>query len=80
MCLGRDEEAAQRVLANLADSDGRSRAIEELEPEAMQLFYTRSRLPHPRDLLERDERVRNAFLAVARQVPEEYYPAASLKR
>ena len=80
MCLGRDEEAVDQVLAQLADPEHGDSAIEELQPQAMELFYTRSILPHPRDILMRDERLLAAFLRAGRLVPEQYHPAASLKR
>lgn len=79
-CLGRSDQAAEVLIAAIADPKTRSGVLRDLQPVAMDMFYTRSALPHPRDLLATHPRLREAFLARARVIPEEYWPAASLKR
>lgn len=80
MCLNRDDEAAQLVIAALDDQKQRPILVEALQDEAMDLFYTRSIIRQPRDMMATHPELMQAFLKYARLIPGEYYPAASLTR
>ena len=80
LCTGRNDEAAAVLITGLSHEETRDRVAEELQPEAFDLFYTRSELPQPRDLLVGHSQLRNAFSAQARIIPEAFWPAASLQR
>lgn len=80
MCIGRDDDAAKLLIAAIESGDGRSVVLEELQPEAFDLFYTRSLLPQPRKLMDGHPALRAAFEQYARIIPETYWPAASLRR
>lgn len=80
MCAGRRAEAAEAAVAALADEATREAMVDELQPDEMELFYTRSILPQPHALLATEPALREKFLDHARVVPERFYPAASLKR
>lgn len=80
LCAGRGAEAAAAVVEALRDEATRASMIEGLQPKAMDLVYTRSILPDPHDLVAADPAVREVFSTYARMVPEQFHPAASLKR
>ena len=79
-CIGRDDEAASLIANALRDDLAREDFMESLQPQAFDLFYTRSILPKPRDLLATHPELREEFLKHARLIPEQFYPAASLTR
>ncbi len=80
LCLDQEKEAVDVLLAALGDEQLRRSLIDELQDDAFDMFYTRSILPKPRDLLERDKSLRQAYLQYARMIPTDFYPAASLMR
>lgn len=80
LCVGRADEASDILIAAIANPTTRDSVLSDLQPAAMELFYTKRLLPQPRDLLNTHPRLRETFLAQAREVPRAYWPAASLKR
>lgn len=79
-CTGRSDEAAQLLVAALDEDGQRANLIEELQPEAFDLFYTRSELPQPRDLLATHPALAARLAEYARILPAELYPVAASKR
>ncbi len=77
---GQEEEAVDLLIEALASDNLRDGVVKDLQAQAFDLFYTRSLLPQPRDLLNRHARLHEAFLQNARFIPEKFYPAASLTR
>lgn len=80
MCLGRDDEALQMLLKGLESEQTRPSIIDGFEPEAFDLFYTRSILPDTSALLASSPELRAAFERHARIIPARFTPAAALKR
>ena len=52
----------------------------DLQDASLNFDFSCSILPKPRDLLDTHPELRDALLEWARLVPEEFYPAASLRR
>lgn len=80
LCLGFDGEAALLLTKALDNEVTRHALITDLQHGAMRLFDTSSVLRKPHDLVRDHSGLRQKFLEHARFVPEEFYPAASLRR
>jgi tetratricopeptide (TPR) repeat protein len=80
LCLGLRDEAAQMLIAGLADPATRPSAIAALERAEADLFYTQSTLPPPRALMEEYPELAAAFAQHARDLPEAFIPRASRLR
>jgi tetratricopeptide (TPR) repeat protein len=80
LCAGRRQEAADIVLAGLADDKLRPGVLPGLLPQRFELFYTRTELPLVVDLLESDPRLKSEYQRWARPIPEEFVPRATLLR
>lgn len=80
LCHGLRVEAAALLAEALGDSATRSAAIEALQREEADLFYTKSILPPPRALMEEFPELAAAYAQQARDLPEEFIPRAALLR
>jgi tetratricopeptide (TPR) repeat protein len=80
LCAGEREEAAALVLSALADEVQRDSMIGDLRPEKFELFYTPSILQSAYHLMQENEAIRAEFEIHARAIPDEFTPAAYLKR
>ncbi len=77
LCLGLREEAAQLLLVALRDEVTRDSAIAALEAAELDLFYTQSMLPKPRDLMAEYPELAAEFAVHARDLPERLIPRAA---
>lgn len=80
MCIGRRDEALALLLSSIEKSSTRDDVINGLLPDGYDLFYTASALPDTHELLEMSPELRAAYAKWARDIPEQFAPAASLKR
>ena len=80
MCYGFYEEATKILLDALADPAKRDNAIGAFEVDDLDLFYTQSILPDAGDLLAKSPELAAELAKYVRPMPEDYIPAASLKR
>lgn len=80
MCVDRRDEALALLLAGIEKSETRGSVIDGLVPESYDLFYTASALPDTSEFLASSAELRAAFAKWARDIPERFVPAASLKR
>ena len=79
LCVGRREEAAAFLLEGIGDERFRSNALEALQSDDFELFYTASKLPEPTGLLDESPELKEAFDRYARAIPEEFIPTATLR-
>ena len=79
-CAGRNDQAVALALSALAKERLRDGVIENIQPDAFDLFYTRSELPTLRDLLPDYPELATAFAAHARMLPDEFTPVAAIRR
>ncbi len=80
MCYGFNDEATTILLDALADPVKRDNAIDAFEVGDLDLFYTQSILPDASDLLASSPELAAELAKYVRPMPEEFIPAASLKR
>ena len=80
MCHGLNEEAAQLLQDALADAAKRDGALYAFEVDELDLFYTQSILPNARDLLADHPSLAAELAKHMRPIPEDFIPAASIKR
>lgn len=78
-CAGEEDEAAALLLEAIRDERYREGILGDLQPGEFDLFYTPSRLPQPRALLDINPELRAAFDQYARSIPEEFIPTASIR-
>jgi tetratricopeptide (TPR) repeat protein len=79
LCVGERQEAADLLLEGVQDAQYRDAALGALTSRKFDLFYTPSKLPEPVALLDERADLKAAYYQYAREIPEKYIPAASLR-
>lgn len=80
MCHGLDDEAAQILSGRFADPDKRNEAVAAFEVGPLDLFYTQSIIPDAGKLLASHPDLAAEYAKYVRPMPEQFIPAAVLKR
>jgi len=80
LCLNRDDEAAAALVEGLDDEFARDATLLEFLPAEFELFFAPSALRGSREIILARPELKARFEEHIRDVPQRFYPAASLKR